>query len=228
MCPAPSGGADAVAGSRLPAYRVRDVRLALLCARDKPVRASMSVSHPQDLALVAGVLAGEDPARERIAERMACVGRMVAARNREFGSPLDAESLGDVVGDVVARVLGKLADYSGQAALESWIYVFCEGELRNAIRRQQRRRAREVPVDEVVLEQAQAQRVPSPDEDVHLCLQKLVLQDQWIMRQKHFDGLTLEEIAARQAKNLNTVKSRYTRALRMLGLCMQGRTQEEA
>jgi hypothetical protein len=57
----------------------------------------------------------------------------------------------------------------------------------------------------------QASPVALPAEDIHHCLQKLVDFDQCVMRSKHFDGCTLEQIAGRLKMNLNTVKSRYTR-----------------
>lgn len=220
---------DAVAGWSRAAYPPKSVRLADLCARDKPTRQVMSVSHPEDLAMVRKALAGDREAKERLAQRLGCVGRMVAARNRSFGAALDAQTLADVVGDVVLRVLQKLGDYSGYAAFESWVYVFCEGELRNAVRRRRRLQEREIPTAEGTEEAVGAAAFPAPDEDIQRCLDKLPEEDQHLIRWKHFEDATLEAIAARLAKNLNTVKSRYTRALRQLKLCLwrRGRGGEE-
>lgn len=215
--------ADAVAGRPTGPYPARSVRLAALCARDKLPRQAMTESHPEDLALVRAAIAGDRAARERLAERLACVGRMVAARNRRFGGALDEHALRDVTSDVVARVLQKLGDYAGFAAFESWVYVFCEGELRNAVRRRRRLSERETAATEGAAEALPAPPQPEGNEDVQLCLQKLPELDQRAVRWKHFEDLTLEEIAARLAMKINTVKSRYLRALRQLKLCLQRR-----
>lgn len=221
-----AAAARAVASRSRAAYPGGSVRLADLCARDLSVRQAMSVSHPDDLALVRRALAGDRAAKEQLALRLACVGRMVAARNRSFGGALDEHTLRDVVGDVVMRVLQKLGDYSGYAAFESWVYVFCEGELRNAVRRRRRLAAREVATADGAEDAVTAAVPPAVDEDVHQCLEKLPEEDRRVMRWKHFEDATLEEIAARLVKNLNTVKSRYTRALRQLKLCLQRRGKE--
>lgn len=214
---------DAVAGRPPGPYPARSVRLAALCARDKPPRLAMTVSHPEDLALVRAAITGDRAARERLAERLACVGRMVAARNRRFGGVLDEHALRDVTSDVVARVLQKLGEYAGFAAFESWVYVFCEGELRNAVRRRRRLSDRETSAVDGAAEALPAPAQPEGNEDVQLCLQKLPELDQRAVRWKHFEDLTLEEIAARFAMKINTVKSRYLRALRQLKLCLQRR-----
>lgn len=215
--------AEAVARRSSGSYPASSVRLAALCVRDKPPRVAMTVSHPEDLVLVRAAIAGDRTARERLAERLACVGRMVAARNRRFGGALDEHALRDVTSDVVARVLQKLGDYAGFAAFESWVYVFCEGELRNAVRRRRRLSERETAAAEGAAEDLAAPAQPEGNEDVQLCLQKLPEMDQRAVRWKHFEDLTLEEIAARFAMKINTVKSRYLRALRQLKLCLQRR-----
>lgn len=215
---ADAGGAVAGRGDGL--YPGRNVGLATLCARSMTVRSHSLVSHAQDLALVQAVVAGDSGARARLADRMACVGRMVAARHRELGAPLDDAALRDVVGDTVTRVWQKLADYRGLSAFESWVFVFCEGELRNSVRRWRRRRERETSMSDDLDDVIQASQVALPAEDIHHCLQKLVDFDQCVMRSKHFDGFTLEQIAGRLKMNLNTVKSRYTRALQQLKQCL--------
>jgi len=214
------GGLGAVACRSDSLYLGRNDGLATLCARGMTVRSPMIVTHGQDLALVQAVLAGDSRARARLADRMACVGRMVAARHRELGAPLDDATIRDVVGDTVTRVWQKLADYRGFSAIESWIFVFCEGELRNTIRRVRRRRERESSMDDKVKEAVPAAPQPLPVEDVHLCLQRLDDLDQGLIRSKYFDGLTLEQIAGRLHMNLNTIKSRYTRALQHLRRCL--------
>lgn len=183
----------------------------------------MTASHTADLSLVRRVLAKDADAIEAFGQRMACVGRMLSARNRTFGSILTGDELEDVAQDVVTRVLAKLATYSGLAAMESWVYVFCEGELRNAIRRKRRRAARDKVVGAEPVQALAA--VPEFGEDVQLCVGALPLDDQQLVRWKHFEDLALEAISDRTASKLNTTKSRYYRVLLALRACLERRAR---
>ena len=50
-------------------------------------------------------------------------------------------------------------------------------------------------------------------EVVHAALARLPADEAMVMRLKHFEGLTFDEIGTRQAISPNTVKTRYYRAL---------------
>lgn len=185
----------------------------------------MSERHAADLDLVRRVLAGDPEAGESFARRMQCIGRMVAARHREFGGRLDPHDLEDVTQTVAARVVEKLAEYSGIGALESWVYVFCEGELRNALRRHHRRAQRNAAGSDEILAELAADPVPEPAEDVHLCVAALPDRDRELVRWKHHEENTLEEISRRLPAKLNTVKSRYFRILIQLRRCLERRAR---
>jgi hypothetical protein len=57
-----------------------------------------------DLALVQEALAGGCSARERLAERLTFVSDVLAAQNRRFGRPLDAEEVRDLAQDTIVVI----------------------------------------------------------------------------------------------------------------------------
>lgn len=149
---------------------------------------------------------------------MQCIANVVAARNQRLRHPLGRQELHDVVQDVWTRVWAKLHAYDGRAALETWVYKFCEYELRNALRRAARHGAKCEPLNE---DEWSAAARPLRDgridfERVYQGLDELDMVDAVIVRGRHFEHLTFEAIAARCELSVNTVKSRYYRALQKL------------
>ena len=114
--------------------------------------------------------------------------------------------------EVIARVWAQLGQYRGHAALESWVFRFCEFELINAVRRKRRRPG--IALDDVAAEEPRRSGVDN--ERVYQCLDRLLPEEAAAVRLKHFAELTFEEIAARERAPLATVKSRYYRALEKL------------
>lgn len=172
-----------------------------------------------DLALVHRVRLGVADAGDLFAGRMQCVARILRTHGRRFGLRLAGEELDDLTQQVLLRVLTKLPTYAGRASLESWVFSFCDGELRNLARR--RRRTRRCPPlrtsddgDPAAHEQRAA--------EVQKALLRLRTGDRRLVLQKHFEGHTLEHIARATGVNLNTVKSRYTRALARLRHLLDG------
>jgi RNA polymerase sigma-70 factor (ECF subfamily) len=171
------------------------------------------VTHPADLDLVQRCLAGERDARDQVGARLSCLPRIVAARNRRLTPPLDASRLQDVAGEVSLQVWNKLHEYNGLAALESWLYRFCEFTLLNAARR-----ARKEQTD-ALDEAGTAARSADSDLDaerLHLLMARLPDDESAAVRGKHFDDLTFEQIAERLAIPLTTVKGRYYRGVERL------------
>lgn len=165
-----------------------------------------------DLDLVRRALHGDDAALQELGHRLQCVPRILAARNARVGRPLGEDDVREAAHEVIARVWSQLGEFRGQAALESWVYRFCEFELINAVRRKKRSpRA----VDDDLLTDPRAS--DSVDvERVYMGLDRLLPEEAAAVRLKHFDELTFEEIAARAQAPLATVKSRYYRGLEKL------------
>ena len=185
-----------------------------------PPDAEAKVPHGADLALVRAAVQGDVASVDELARRLRCVGRILRVRSRALCGGLPEMELQDLAQDVLVKVLAKLGRYAGRAALESWVFSFCEGELRNALRK---RRTRPVPL---VLEADAPLAAPEEDrerfEDLLACLEKLESTDRQVVQWKHEGGLQLAEIAARARANLNTIKSRYYRALQQLRGCLEG------
>lgn len=174
------------------------------------------IGREDDLRLVRLTLAGDDDATAEFVERMQCVPAIVATQNQRMGSPLGREDLADVVQDSLTKVWKKLGDYAGKAALETWVYRFCFLELMNGIRRKRRRRGT-VP-SERELEQLPAPRVPraSEFEHLHRGLDLVGPPEADVLRLKHFESLTFDEIGRRLGVSPNTAKTQYYRGLERL------------
>ena len=91
---------------------------------------------PRDLLLVQQALRGDAESVEELLARLSCTVRFVYRLNRTTGYFMTTEALEDVVQQVYAAFWPRLADYTGTAALESWVYGFC----RNCLRAEARRR----------------------------------------------------------------------------------------
>lgn len=180
----------------------------------------MTAVFPDDLDLARRALAGQPGARDALAERLRCIGRIVGARQARGGRRLSSEALEDLIQDIAATVWRKLSDYAGDAPLEGWVAAFCLNAWRNASRGEAKRTARS---QELVEEPAtHDSAIHELDGPVHRCMGRLVEDDAAIVRSKHFDGLTLDEIARRLQRNLNSIKARYYRALLQLRQCLGG------
>jgi len=209
-------------------YPVRRAGLADILPRRAGARPSAVTGAPErDLELVRRMLAGELAAKEAVGDRLACIGRMVPVINRQLGSTLDANEVDDVVGDVAKKVISKLADYAGLAALESWVFMFCVGETRNAVRRKRRRLAREGAAADLLERLPAAPLAAAPQEDLSLCLQALPAEDLALVRAKFFDDSSYEDLSRTRADNINTIKSRVHRAIQKLRRCLDLRAKKE-
>lgn len=178
-----------------------------------------------DLDLVRRYLAGDREAADLVGKRLACVGRMVRSRARQLFGGLPEHELEDLTQAVVTKILASLPKYEGRAALESWAFAYCEGELRNAGRR--RRRERGLHGDDETLREEPAPPPPETFEDLLACLDRLGDRERRLVRAKHYDELRLEDLAKRADAGLNTIKSRYYRALLQLRQCLERREGEE-
>ncbi|MEM7201684.1 MAG: RNA polymerase sigma factor [Planctomycetota bacterium] len=181
----------------------------------------------QELAFVDAFLAGHRGTVQRFSERLSCVPRMLAARNAKLGRPLDAEELNDVVQDTFLTVLRRLPSYRPDAPLESWIYGICCLQLRSALRR----RARTNQGIEALADddpEAPGRSTLGLLEDaveVHAMLEMLGGIEADVIRMKHLDGVTFDELGARLELSPNTVKTYYYRGLAALRRIVERRSE---
>lgn len=171
------------------------------------------------MALVREVLGGDPLALQRFTDRMSCVPAILSHCNVRGRSALSDEDLADLSQEVLVSVWERLDDYLGQGALESWVYPFCTQKYLNAVRARQRR-PRHSDIDEA----AHALSDPGPalgdllatSDLVHRHLERLEAIQASVIRARHFDALSFEEIARRLDVPLTTAKTHYRRGLDLL------------
>lgn len=174
----------------------------------------------EDLALVRAVLARCPVAVVVLGERMRCIRKIVRCRRRMLAPWIPSSSLADLEQAVALRVLECLPRFRGFAGLESWIFAFCDGAVRNAGRFHRRHDARLHLLDPKAFA-ALAAAAPRSHLDLQRCLDCLAAADRELVRARHWDGLRLEQLAVRLGICRNTVKSRYHRALKQLRDCLR-------
>lgn len=165
---------------------------------------------------IAAVVAGERAAVERFVERMRCVRRFLVGLNRRHAVRLRDDQLPDLVQEVWTEVWRRRGDYRGDAALETWVFRFCENTLRNAVRRARREAGRSAIEPDAV----GARGDPVSAIDLRLAvgdaLGELPADERVVVERKHFEEMTFEEVAAALGISPNTVKTRNYRALRAM------------
>ena len=168
-----------------------------------------------DTALVRSILAGDREAVPALSSRLACVPRVLSARNMRCGSILDEHELSDLEQDVFLILWRKLRTYSGQAVLPAWACRVAVLEYHNALRRKLRRPAESALAPDAPGGPVVAQ-LPSDCfeyEDVHLALQRVGREEERVIRLKHFGGCTFAEICRLMGVAESTVKDRYYRGI---------------
>ncbi|MCP3917365.1 MAG: sigma-70 family RNA polymerase sigma factor [bacterium] len=175
-------------------------------------------AHERDLRLVRSASAESPRKAQELAERLSCVPAMVRARHRKIGSPLDEEELTDVIQDTLVAVWAKLDRFQGRSTLETWVYGFVVRELYKGLDRY-RRAARRVDFDGSEIEAvADDEKIVDADEYriVHDSIQTIGPPGSDIIRLKHFELLTFEQIGEQLDMPTNTVKTRYYRGVNRL------------
>ena len=158
-------------------------------------------------------MSGSDHARTEFVERMKCVPRILAAKNARMGSPLNDADVEDVVQETLVAVWRRLPTFEGRAALETWVYRFCHLTLCKFL--ESRRR---VPRPVETLEDVEEETPSDPQkyEQVYRALERIDQDEAAVLRLKHFEQQTFEEIGRRLAVSPNTAKTRYYRGLERL------------
>ena len=194
--------------------RGKGLAVETLRRRGSPLAMSPPPAHPIDLRLVRQVLEGDEGARAAFIERMARVPRLVREGHRRMGGSLDVHELEDVVQETLAAIWTKLSTFEGRASLETWAYRFGRNELLKAFDKKRRHHGR-VEADAELLGQDENEEEASPIEarTLHEKLEALDPISATIVRDRHFEERSFQEIASARQEPLGTVKTRYYRAI---------------
>ncbi|MEQ8765705.1 MAG: sigma-70 family RNA polymerase sigma factor [Planctomycetota bacterium] len=175
----------------------------------------------QDLDLVQRALLRQPEALGGLVERLQCVPRILLYKNRQLGAPLSGHELEDLAQETLLAIWKKLDRFEGRSRLETWVYRFCFLELMARLRHLNRQPTFVSDVEP--LTDGRSARPPDPFrfETIYRGLEKLDAGSASILKMKHFEGLTFDQIAERLGVSSNTVKTRYYRALPKLRALLQ-------
>lgn len=181
----------------------------------QPERQLPSTNHRADVERVRRASGGDPQAVDELLVRLRCVRRFLTAKNRQLGGRLGPEEIDDAVQETLFAIWRKLATYRGLGSFEAWAYRFSYLELLSRLRKQHRL---DRPVEEVEVEDDGA-REPSralDDEHLYRMLDKLGPPGSDVIRLKHLEELSFDEIGERMGTSPNTAKTRYYRGMRRL------------
>lgn len=161
------------------------------------------------------VLSNNREHQDEIDRRLSCVPRILTERNRSIGSPLNDDEIHDAIQDTFVVILRRLPSYTPTAPLESWIYGVCCIQLRHALRNKQKKsqRIRALPEDSPAPQHRSVADLVTDQAEAFAALEMLGGIESDVLRLKHMEGLTFEEIATRLGVPRNTAKTHYYRGL---------------
>ena len=192
-----------------------------------------AAAHRRDLQFAQRLLRREPAALEEMGRRLACLPAMLRHQGKRLGVALSEHELEELAQDTVVAMWSKLATYEGRATLETWAFRFATLELLKAIQRRARRpRLVADPAESLELA-AEPAAEPTPDEprfesaEVRGELERLPADTARVIRSRHYDQKSFDEIAAAEDLPLNTVKARYYRGLARLREHLERRLSRE-
>jgi len=152
---------------------------------------------------------------------------MITYRNARMGHPLQADEVQDVAQDTVVVVVRRLHEYEPRAPIESWILRICCLQMRDAIRAKWRRSNRSSqlvvePEDPGSANQSQLADFAAAE----VMLNRVGGIEARVIRLKHLESLTFEELSARLDLPANTAKTYYYRGLARLRAMLEESEEE--
>jgi RNA polymerase sigma-70 factor (ECF subfamily) len=201
---------------RAPASHPHEIRAERSTLRRTRIMGQAPSQGSADRHLVSRVCAGEEAARDELAERMLCVPRILSAKNRRMGGPFTPEDLLDLSQETFTLLWKKIGTFQGEATLETWAYQFCYHVFMNALRSRRRQPVAMDHSEELPLEQSEPQADFSDCEALHRALQQIEADEAEVIELKQFSSLTFEEIAEQLSISPNSAKTRYYRGIEKL------------
>ncbi len=186
-------------------------------------RAAAEQPFADDLVLARACLSGDEVALARLVRRLACIPRVLEALSARLGHPLDEQELEDLGQETLVLAWRKLDTYTGEARLESWSYGLARLELMNALRRKRRRPEFRAAAPEPETAAVEVPRASQHDREFLLAATRAYGGEAEVVRLKHFEALTFDDIAGRLGLTLSTAKTRYYRGLARLHERLRGK-----
>jgi RNA polymerase sigma-70 factor (ECF subfamily) len=208
--------AEARAGCLFLRHSAAALRALAVALCSPPAEPDMSDEREMtDRQLVERASSRDARALDLLVTRLRCVPRMLANFNHRCGDAIPSGDLADVVQDVLVALWRRLHTFTGDAAFETWVYGYCYHEFMNAVRKRARRgEMRPVEESSKFLE---GEPSGLEYEGLYRGLASLDRSERRVIRLKHFDELTFEEIGKRLAMSPNTAKAMYYRGMQRLG-----------
>lgn len=172
---------------------------------------------PEDVALARRALQGSDRATEELAQRLACIPSMIRARARTLGGHLDGDAVNELSQEVLITVWSRLGTYAGDAPLEGWVHAFVARFYLRALHRgRAASRFEEWCPAEHACEEDETVTLEDEYQALHNALGTLRSTQAFIVRQRHFEQRTFDDIAAELQMPRATVKTKYYRGIERL------------
>ena len=182
----------------------------------------------QDLDLARAAVARDRAALDELMRRLEAVERILWSLNDRWGGALSATDLDDLTQDTLIIIWQKLPTFEGRATLETWAYRFCLLEYLNRARKLGRRGrllGSRVPETGVA---APAPTAPPSYRRLELGIDELGEREAAVIRLKHFEDRTFDQIATALEVPPSTAKSMYYRGLaRLRKVLVRARDEEE-
>lgn len=215
---------------QLPSRLAREFRRTDICV-DVPGLPDPARPAPEpraDRELVQRILRGDAASTEHFVERMRCIPRILAVIDRHRGRRLDDHELADLAQETVVVLWRKLATFTDEGTLETWAFGVARLEYQNVWRRKLRQLDRTEPLDP---DRTPAAPIPAggrlAQDELDGWLAELPPEEARILRGKHLEERTFQELAGELGLSSNTVKTSYYRALRNLQQKLARRLREE-
>lgn len=171
--------------------------------------------HQSDYQLAQAATLQDSAAQGELMGRLGCIPAMLRSRSKRIGYRIPADDLDELVQRSLMVLWAKLPGYDGRATLESWACGIALFELLKWKDRVQDSK-RNTELSEGMLPVDRDNDPEVDPEAVASALERLGPPGDEIVRLRHFENLTFEEISKALATPPKTVMTRYYRALERL------------
>lgn len=185
---------------------------------------ALPTSPDDDVLLARAALAGDASAMERLAQRLACVPRILFVLNGRLGSQLNEHDLADLTQDTILLLWARLPGYNNASRLETWAYGHARWAYMNAVRKKARRGAH-VEAHEVDEQPALAMPLTHSLDGSEILdvLDEIGADEARVIRMKVLEDRSFDEIAVLEGVSANTLKARYYRGIGKLSTKLRAR-----